>query len=113
VLVCMLIFFVGIRVHARGRERQLSPAARTLLRDERRRMRRRPWTWQPSSRWLPGPIWILVRVPPQVIAVLSGLLFVVMLASSGGDSWSEWIALGAVALFTAFFALRWRDMPRD
>jgi tetratricopeptide (TPR) repeat protein len=111
VLGCFLLVFVGMRLYTRGRESELSPATRALLRDERRRMRRRPWTWEPSSRWLPWPIALLFWTPPQVIATLSGLLLVAMLVSADVSQWSNWVPLGAVGLFTAFFVLRWRDRP--
>lgn len=112
-LGCFAIVFVGMRFLRRRREGLLSPATRALLADERRRMRRRPWTWQPTSRWLPWPVWLLVSVPPQVIAVLGGLVLVLMLANAGGYDSGDWLAFGGVALFTAFFVLRWRDLPSD
>lgn len=100
-------------VYRRRREGELTPAVRALLADDRRRARRRPWTWDASGRWLPWPIWLLLSTPPQVIAVLGGLVLILMVANSGGYSGGDWAGFAGVVLFTTFFVLRWRDMPRD
>lgn len=111
VVGCVLLAVVLMWVYRRGRERELSPGALALLRDERRRMRRRPWTWEPSSRWVPWPIALLLAVPARVVAVLAGGVVVLMLVNSGGYRAGDWTAFACVVVFMAFFALRARDLP--
>jgi tetratricopeptide (TPR) repeat protein len=111
VLGCLLVASIGIYVYRRTRERELSPAALAVVRDDRRRMRRRPWTWEPSG-LLPLPLWLLFAPPPQVIAALGGLVLVLLVANYGLYDGGDWAVAGVVALITVFFVLRARDLPR-
>jgi tetratricopeptide (TPR) repeat protein len=97
----------------RIKERDLSHATRALLADERRRNRRRPWTWDPAGRYLPWPLWILLNLPAVVVAGIGGCALVLMLVNSGSYSGGDWAVFAGVAVFTAFFALRACDMPSD
>ena len=110
---CLVVALILMQVYRRMRERELSPAARALVRDDRRRMRRRPWTWEPSGRWLPLPLWLVLAIPPQVVAALGALALAVMLLNSQSYGSGDWLGVAAVALFTAFFVMRARDLPWD
>jgi Flp pilus assembly protein TadD len=89
----------AIVIFERVRMRQLSPTARALIIDERRRARRKPWTWRPQYIYLPWPI-VVARLLPAPIWLVACLAGLVLSAVNYGA-----IGSGAAAIVAGFALL--------
>jgi len=103
-LFVVAVGVVAIMLYERSQMARLSPTARALILDERRRARRRPWTWRPQYVYMPWPVWLGRKVPSPIwLVVVSGLL-VLAIVNYGEIGPGAPVIVGGLALLALLSA---------